>query len=614
MPDSNLPTEAAHEYARRRDDYKAQLERLDRRSLLLANGRGLAFVGTFALIGLSFWGKLPGVGYWGAGGSALLFLVLAVAHDKVLRREQRMRHRVAINERGVARLEDRWHDQPHHGSHYLRPEHPYATDLNIFGRASLFQRLDTTSTKQGEETLAGWLLAPSSPPELRLRQPAVAELAPMLDFREELETEGRVAASTKPDPARLIQWAESKPILRHQRHWLLAARVLPPITIALWALHQYELLALPLYYLPLGIQLVIVGLTARQRAEVFNAVNTPGEKFVRFEELFAVLERVQWKSELLQKIGAQMKVEGAPPSLEMKRLGRAVSFLQARLQPLFHFIFNAVFLWDLHWIAILEDWQVRCGPKARDWFTAMGEFEALCSLGAFSYENPRYPFPELVEQGPRFVATRLGHPLIPASKRVDNDVSLPGPGNALMITGSNMAGKTTLLRTIGVNSVLALAGAPVCAESLSISYLEVHTSMRVQDSLAEGVSFFYAELKRLKGVVDAVDGKRPVMFLLDEVLLGTNTAERQLASMAIVKQLVERGAIGGITTHDLGMTKLEEQTGGKIRNTHFTDKVVDGQMSFDYVMRPGVVSTTNALALLKIAGIEVPIPKSTTAG
>ncbi|MGI5862600.1 MAG: MutS-related protein [Myxococcales bacterium] len=593
------------EYRRRAERCRQALARLDRWSLALANTRLALFLGALALVGLGWWGKLPAAALWAALGLGLGFLAAAVLHDRVISAGQLSRHRLAINERGIARLEDRWADLPHLGEAYDDPSHPYARDLDLFGRSSLFQLLDATTTRWGEARLAAWLCEGAPVGEITSRQQAVAELAPLVELRETFEAEGRMLAETKSDPSRMLAWAESSRLARLARvsRWL--PFTLPPVTFLLYLAGDLGLLPARLWLAGLGAQAAIAFFASRIAGSLHRALNAPGERFAAFGRVFAVIERARFSSKPLADLKARLAASGAPPSVEMNRLVRALSFIHLREQPLFHVPINVLLLWDLGWAGAVERWRERCGPRLRAWLGALADIEALSSLAGFSFDNPGYLFPEVRDGGEMFVAEGLGHPLLPASRRVCNDVALPSPGTALVVTGSNMAGKTTLLRTIGINAVLALAGAPVCARRLSLRPLAVRTSMRVQDSLARGLSYFYAEIERLKCVLEACD-QGPVLFLLDEVMQGTNTAERQIASRAIVRRLVERGAVGAIATHDLALTTLEQETGGLVRNVHFTDRVEDGEMSFDYTLRSGVVATTNALALLKKAGIDLP--------
>ncbi len=592
-------------YQRLRERALAEEHRLDRRGLLLANLRLALFAGAVVVAGLCAWGTLSRRALWLAGGLLAGFVAAAVAHDRALARQARERERAAINARGLLRLEGRSAELPERGAAHLSPDHPYARDLDLFGPASLFQHLDATGTHFGDAALAGWLNAPAPAAEVLERQAAVAELAGRVELRQALEIEGRLLSTEKANPTPLLDWAES-PRTARSALFRLAPLALPPVTLGLYLLGLFEVVPASWAYVPLAAQIAVFALYARSCQALFDRVSRPSDRLLDWRAAFSTVESERFQSPRLCALAKRMRTEGAPPSVEMRRLGRAAAFAEVRLQPLVHLPLNALVLWDLHWAAAMERWQGRSGRRVRGWFQALGELEALSSLAGFSFENPSFAFPTFAPDGPRLSAEDLGHPLIHASRRVGNDVTLPAPGSALLVTGSNMAGKTTLLRTLGINAVLAQAGAPVCARSLHLSPLWVASSMRVEDSLAKGLSLFYAELRRLKAVIDRCEAG-PALFLLDEMLQGTNTAERQAASRAILRHLVDRGAIGAVATHDLGLTDLEAATSGRVRNVHFTDSIEGGQMRFDYRMRAGVVSTTNALALLRQVGIEVEV-------
>jgi DNA mismatch repair ATPase MutS len=277
---------------------------------------------------------------------------------------------------------------------------------------------------------------------------------------------------------------------------------------------------------------------------------------------------------------------------------------------MFRFLIGPLLMWDVHCAWALLRWRARAGSRLRGWLDALGEIEALASLGAFAFEHPDFAWPEPTAQ-PMLDAGSLGHPLIADDRRVGNDVRLPSAGRALVVTGSNMSGKSTLLRAIGVNAVLAFAGAPVCARTMRIGPARVATSMRVDDSLEQGVSHFYAELRRLKQVIDLArePGRvQPVLFLFDEILHGTNSRERVIGACAVVRELLAVGALGAVSTHDLGITALERELGGSVENVHFEEQVAGDAMTFDYVLRPGIVQSSNALRLMRAMGIDVVDP------
>jgi DNA mismatch repair ATPase MutS len=336
----------------------------------------------------------------------------------------------------------------------------------------------------------------------------------------------------------------------------------------------------------------------------------------QWQSLIATIESESFGSPLLISLRERFASSGRSASGEIASLERILGYADARYNEGFRYIFGAALLWNAHCAFALLRWRARAGAHLRSWLDALGEVEALGSLGAFSFEHPDFAWPVLVPE-PLFEAEVLGHPLIADGQRVGNDVSLPSPGRALVVTGSNMSGKSTLLRAVGANAVLACTGAPVCARSLRMGPLRVATSMRIEDSLEGGVSHFYAELRRLKRIIDlskqtglpgAQEGALPaaVLFLLDEILHGTNSRERIVGAGAVVRELVAHGALGMVSTHDLGITVLERELEGRVKNAHFEEQVVGETMTFDYVLRPGVVQTSNALRLMRAVGIDVP--------
>lgn len=340
---------------------------------------------------------------------------------------------------------------------------------------------------------------------------------------------------------------------------------------------------------------------------MLDTVSARGSTVTRWGAMMAALEREPLEAPLLQKLRGTLESDGRRASQEIARLERIVGFADARQNELFRFLIGPLLMWDAHCALALLRWRDRAGLRLRVWLETLAEAEAVASLAAFAFEHPEFAWPELTREA-LFEARSLGHPLIAAERRVANDVRLPTSGHALVITGSNMSGKSTLLRALGTNAVLAAAGAPVCASALRVGPLRVATSMRISDSLEQGVSHFYAELQRLKAVIDRAHepGSDPVLFLLDEILHGTNSRERIIGACAVVRELLSLGALGAVSTHDLGITALETELRGRVENAHFEEQVQGDAMTFDYVLRPGIVQSSNALRLMRAVGIAVP--------
>jgi hypothetical protein len=595
-------------YAAGRDARARDVSTLDARASAIGTARLVVAVAAVALLGGMVWGHLAR-GWWGlvfalVGG----FVALVMVHAGIHARKDRAPAALRFYERGLARLDNRWGEFASTGARFLTDDHAYADDLDIFGRASLFQLLDATETHFGEERLASWLATGEDSPEvIRARQAAVRELAPRLELREKLSALGAVAGEGKPDPLPFLAWAEGALAMPRGPALVAAARALPLVTVGLLVFGKTLGLPGAAWVAPFLAQLAIIGATGRYTAPIAGAASSREGALGRFAEMLALIEQQTFESPVLRAEQEKLRKSGASATREMARLQRILSFLDARQNEVWRFVIGPLLLWDLNCVIALEGWRARVGASVRTWFDALGETEALASLAGFAFERPGHAWPELVEV-PRLDAVKLGHPLIAATKRVANDVALHGRGEALVVTGSNMSGKSTLLRAIGINAVLARAGAPVCAERLQFGPMAVVTSMRVRDSLEEGVSRFYAEVRKLKRVIDRARSGEPTLFLLDEILHGTNSRERLIGARAIVRELLARGALGAVSTHDLAIGDLEEELPGKVRNVHFEEQVSGNTMTFDYCLRTGVVHSSNALRIMKMVGIDVVDP------
>jgi hypothetical protein len=362
---------------------------------------------------------------------------------------------------------------------------------------------------------------------------------------------------------------------------------------------------------PLGIAAIVAtalwGLHRQRSEKVLAGVDRPGRDLLVLAQVVELFEREQFASARLRDLGARLSNEGEPASRRIARLAKLVDWANARRNQFFA-PFGWVLLWSVHFAFAIERWRARSGADVARWLEVIGELEALASLAGYAYERPADPMPTIVDGEPHLAATALGHPLLPDATCVRNDFAIGGELRLYVVSGSNMSGKSTMLRTVGVNVVLALAGAPVRATAMTVSPLQVGATLRIQDSLAEGASRFYAEITRLKQLVDLAgrsEGAPPLLFLLDEILAGTNSHDRRIGAEAVVRGLVARGAVGLVTTHDLALAEVATALGARARNVHFEDKMVDGQLRFDYRMRDGVVQHSNAIALMRAVGLEV---------
>jgi hypothetical protein len=535
--------------------------------------------------------------------AAPLFLFLVVRHEALARRLARARRRVAFHEAALDRLRGEWAGRGDAGARRADPHHPYAPDLDLFGRGSLFERLCAARTRAGQDTLAAWLLQAAAPSVVRERQHAVAELGPRLDLREDLAVLG-VEARSAVDSTALARWAGAPPVgvPASLRYAAAAASGLAALALLAWLAADWS--PLPFY-----VATALVAL-ARWRAgpvveQALGPIGRPTQDLATLAELLDRVARESFASARLQGLHGTLSTEGRAPAETIAQLRRLIEVYESRRNVLFAPVFFYALL-DLHLAAAVERWRRRHGPATLAWLEALGEIEALVSLGGYAFENPRDAFPVVEEAGPLFEAYGLAHPLIPAARGVGNDLVLDARHQLLVVTGSNMSGKSTLLRAVGTNAALALAGAPVRAASLRLSPLAVAAAIRVADSLQDGESHFYAEIKRVRQVLELADGPLPVLFLLDEVFEGTNSAERRVGAEAVVRSLLRKGALGLVTSHDLALAEIAENLAPRAKNVHFEDHLEGGRMAFDYRLKPGPVEKGNAVALMRAIGIEVP--------
>ncbi|HUF46491.1 MAG TPA: hypothetical protein VMM93_01685 [Vicinamibacterales bacterium] len=588
-------------YRQRLADRRTVLAARQHAHLQLSRAR-LALVALFFAIPLV-------VGFAQAAWSAVpaaLFGIVAIVHARRLDDRRKAASAVAFYERGLARLSHGWIGQGDQGQRFASDAHSYAGDLDVFGRGGLFELVATARTEAGQQTLARWLLEPAAPDLVTARQAAVRELAPRVDLRERMAVLGdelRVGV----DADGLRAWAVSP--VRMPGGWIRVALLAVPLVwighvtwmLTTWSMTLADLRAIIAI---LALQAGVAWAFRSRVVPVIHAVDEPTRDLSLLGEVLAVLEREEFDSaELIQLQRALLEPRRA--SAEVARL-ETLSALLASRRNLFFTLAAALLLWATQLAGAIEAWRRRAGTHVSDWLDAVGELEALLSLAAFAYEHPDYTFPEFQAEATGIRAQALAHPLLDR-EAVPNDLELGGSGPALFIvSGSNMSGKSTWLRAIGVNVVLAQAGAPVRAAAMALGPLHVGAAMRVADSLVDGRSHFMAEITRLKQIVDLAraHGGR-VLFLLDEVLAGTNSHDRRHGAEGLLSGLVGLGAIGLVTTHDLALGELATTLAPVAENVHFEDAFDGAQLAFDYHLRPGVVRTSNAIALMRSIGLDV---------
>jgi hypothetical protein len=587
------------EYVQRRNLRQALVARYEKIHIRMGNLR-LLLAGLAVIV---FWASLRGhyLSFWWMAAPVAAFVGVAAYHSRILRARELAERAAAFYERGLTRVEDRWAGLGDTGERFDDPHHVYAADLDLFGTGSLFQLLSTARTRMGEDTLARWLLSPATAEKIRERHAAVDELRDQLDLREDLAVLGEdVGVGVHPDA--LLKWAESlnrmKPLwIRWLASFLAALAVSGGVVWAVWG-----------FATPLVLVVVIEAVvTFRLKKPLEEVLHGTEHAFRDLDLLSGVLARVEahtFHAPRLQALQQELLSAGVRSSQAIARLRALVDLISSR-HNIFVRIIDAPLMYSVQVAFAAERWRRAHGNALRSWVDAIGQMEALLSLATYSFEHPADPFPEFTDGAASFDGEELGHPLLPAQLCVRNQVSISGETRVLLVSGSNMSGKSTLLRAVGMNVVLAMAGAPVRARRLRLTPLQVGASIRVNDSLREGSSRFYAEITRLRRIFDFAGGDPPLLFLLDELLQGTNSKDRRVGAEGVVRALVNRGAIGLVSTHDLALTDIGGSVQGHLHNVHFQDDFTNGRMTFDYKLRDGIVTKSNGLELMRSIGLDV---------
>jgi hypothetical protein len=540
--------------------------------------------------------------------SLLGFGALVVIHARSLEKVARAEAARALNTIGLARVERDWAALPAVVDVDDGPdEPPFAEDLDVVGSASLRQWIGRSATAVGTGRVREWLFVPAGRLTITRRQAAIRELAAQPLWRESLLMEGMRATAPGVGLQQFFAWAESSKSAVPR--WI--GTVVPILTFATLSLLEAQIvgwIAGAWWISPMLAGVVLSFAFAGSIYRTFDTVAMGERVLAQHAAMFALIEQEQWTAPVLIDMAERLRRNGSAARM-IFRLARLAQWSDLRRSAaLLHFPIEAFTLWDFHVLFRIERWRRLWGRHVREWFDALAEIDALAALAAIHHDEPGWCLPEIDYDAPAIEARELGHPLIPSERRVGNDIAIGPPGTLLLVTGSNMSGKSTLLRAIGLNVLLAQAGAPVCAKGFRLPPCDLQTSLRIQDSLERGVSYFMAALARLKAVVDAADrardGRRRVVYLLDEVLQGTNSAERATAVRAIARHLLDAGAIGAMTTHDLSIAP-QEPFASHARLVHFSEQVhPDGSMTFDYVLRDGLATSRNALRLMELIGLR----------
>ncbi|MDF2985040.1 MAG: mismatch repair protein MutS domain protein [Eubacterium sp.] len=615
-----------NKYQRRVNAYGKKLEIYSRKSGSIGNYKLLLFFTGIAATAVLYIMKLH------IFMSALLvlfiagFIYLSIVHNKLIRIKNYSQAMFQINNMCLKRAKGLWTAFTDTGEEFENHDHRYTYDLDLFGKGSLFQMINMTTTFSGRQSLAEIILKPLDNAEAIVqRQQAVKELAGKLTFRHRMysnvlmsnknitlpdsEEKGKKRAKTLLDTINKLDdvflWAKQKNSTYSALWFKTLIIVLPLITALTLVLSVFKIVP---FYLPAAgyvIQFIMLGYRINFRNKSFELVEKYSNTLKVFSSLLKQFEAERFQSKYIMDLKQVLKGNSDKTAWkQIEKLSKIWELIANRYNFL-HTVVNTMTLWDFHCMVALEKWKNTSGIFVEKWFGVIGEVEALCSMAVLCHDNPDFILPQVAESlNGGIVAEELGHPLLTKGRKC-NDISITAGQPILLITGSNMSGKSTFLRTVGLSLVLTYMGLPVCAKSFSCPVMKVYACMRTSDNLGQSVSSFYAELLRVKMIVEAVDNEEKVFFLLDEIFKGTNSADRHTGAKMLITQLDKKRAWGLVSTHDLELADMEKESGGRIRNYHFKEYYRDNKIYFDYQLRKGVSDTRNAIYLMKMAGVNI---------
>lgn len=576
---------------------------------LLKKKSALAWLRFAAVVGMgACWYFLYPMGLWHATVPSFILLIVFTRlifsdlnNKSVI---EHTKHLIVVNKDELKALEHQYYHFVD-GAIYLPKEHYYANDLDIFGHASLFQYINRTKSEMGGNTLANWLLAPADTASINKRQQAIKELNVVSNWRQTLQAYGAAKKIQTATQERLQNWFAQENSFINNKLWRFLRFLVPSIVLTVVCLNMADVVSNYFRnYVLFGSVLMALHMWKRV-APLHQQVSKITEELDVLTDSIRLIEESNFKSEYLQQLQNQFTSANGKASAKLHQLKKILERLDMRYNIVVFIPLDILLQWDLQQAIALEKWKKLNHENVIAWFSALGEFEAVASLSTLSFNHPDWCFPEIKKEHFSVEGKQIGHPLIPAGKCVNNPININKTGELMLVTGSNMAGKSTYLRSIGINTVLAMAGAPACAKSLRISPVQIISSMRIADNLEESTSTFYAELKKLKTVIDKVNNNEKVFILLDEILRGTNSLDRHTGSAALIKQLIKHQAAGIIATHDVELAAIKEEYPASILNYHFDVQVNNEELYFDYQLKEGICTSLNASILMKKIGIEL---------
>ena len=535
----------------------------------------------------------------------LPFFILVKVHNRLYFRKEQLETQLKLNQDELKGLEGDYSvfDE---GREFIDAGHPYSYDLDLFGRKSLFQALGRTCTHIGKQTLATWMQHHlTEKAAIETRQESIRDMSRRMEFREAFRVTGSINRGADSDEEEISRWSQTPSVLQHLWWVKLCLWAVPGINILLLALGLLHILSLSWFGMMFTV-FVILSFGLIQRVTLIQ--ESYGKKLKtlnRYARLITLAKGETWQAPALRELTDKLDIDGHSPAEALTQLSKELDRLDLRNNQLLYVILEGSMFFQLHQIVRIERWKARYGKYLMGWLEAVGELDALCSLGTFAYNHPAYTYPTITNQPFCFLARNMGHPLMPEAQCVKNDATIPSRPYFLIITGANMAGKSTYLRTIGVNYLLACMGCPVCCESLTLYPAHLITSLRTTDSLSDNESYFFAELKRLKRIIDLLNEGKELFIILDEILKGTNSADKQKGSLDLIRQFMRLKADGIIATHDLLLGTLADQFPEYIRNYCFEADIKDNELTFSYRLREGVAQNMNACFLMRKMGITI---------
>ncbi|AGX44597.1 MutS family DNA mismatch repair protein [Clostridium saccharobutylicum] len=535
----------------------------------------------------------------------LIFIYLIIKHDKEIKKRKYSIALKDINEKAIKKLDGQWKSFEDDGSEFKNEEHSYSNDLDIFGKGSLFQWINSSKTFMGRQNLKSRLTNPlKTSLDITKIQQSLQELATELEWRQMFEAEGMISSNECINPEELYKWSKDRNELYTKTWLILLVRLLPCITLILIILAYFtSLVNFKLLCFMSFAQLAILFIGLKKRSATFNAIYRYKNSINIYYKLLNLIIEKDFKSDYLKELKNNLVISKKDDAVKaIEKLANIYDKICERNNAIF-MIVNVLLLWDYQCIILFEKWRIKSGKNLKKWFDVIGEFEALNSISNIIYDNPKWVMPSISDNNYIIKAETLGHPLL-GEKMVCNNIAIDKTKNILLITGSNMSGKSTFLRTIGINLILSYIGAPVCAKKFECSLMQVFTCMRTSDNLENNISSFYAEILRIKMIVEEIQENKKVFFLLDELFKGTNSIDRHDGAIALIRQLGDEGASGLISTHDLELCDLQYNY-SKIKNYHFKEYYLNNKLKFDYKIREGVSTTRNAIHLIKLAGIRI---------